>query len=252
MNLHWIEDEALAAGSIPASVDDIRALHQQGVRAILTLTEHPLMRFQGVDDALFDSLEIDYFHTPVDDYTAPSVEQASKATQFINQMKALGKPVYLHCAAGIGRTGTMLHAYYVMEGLNLEDAKEKVREAKSSSQFLMLSTVQRTFLEDLARQLNPNTVNVVDLWHLPVLPGVESEFVMAFKSGERWLMSAAGYVSHEMRRNSEQLSMYLVMIRWNTVQASQNFQDSAAYRAIERELQQYLLDDPLIEQYEQV
>ncbi len=252
MILHWIEDEALAAGAIPVSADDIRSLHQQGVRAILTLTEHPLMRFQGVDNTLFESLEIDYLHTPVDDFTAPTVEQASKATQFINQMKALGKPVYLHCAAGIGRTGTMLHAYYVMEGLNLEDAKEKVREAKPSSQFLMLSTIQRSFVEDLARQLNPNVVNVLDLWHLPVLPGVESEFVQAFKSAERWLMTAEGYVSHEMRRNSEQMSMFLVVIRWNSGHASETFLDSAAYRAIERELQQYLLDDPLIEQYEQV
>ncbi|MEQ8674989.1 MAG: dual specificity protein phosphatase family protein [Aggregatilineales bacterium] len=250
MKLHWIEDGTIGAGAVPVSVDDIRALHADGVRAILTLTEHPITRFDGVDAALFESLEIDYLHTPIDDHTAPTVTQASEGAQYINRMKALGKPVYVHCAAGIGRTGTMLHAYYVIEGLSLEDAKVKVREAKQSSQYILLSGVQQTFLEDLSRELNPSTQNVLDLWHVPVLPGAEAEFMKVFRRGERWLMDADGYIGYEVRRNAEQPSMYLLLIRWTSFNASEAFLESAGYRAMERSLQPFLMDDPLIERYE--
>ena len=72
--------------------------------------------------------------------------------QFINQMKAEGKPVLLHCHAGVGRTGTMLHAYYLAEGLSLEDAKAKVRAVKPTSQYLMLTEAQKAFLGEFAEK----------------------------------------------------------------------------------------------------
>ena len=68
-------------------------------------------------------------------------------------MKVEGRPVYLHCHAGVGRTGTMAHAVYLMSGMNLEDVKAKIKMTRPTSQFLMLSDVQKTFLENLAKEL---------------------------------------------------------------------------------------------------
>jgi protein-tyrosine phosphatase len=72
-------------------------------------------------------------------------------------MKAQGKPILLHCHAGSGRTGTMLHAYYLAEGLDLAEAKIKVRTRKPSSQFFMLSDAQKAFLETFAALDKENT-----------------------------------------------------------------------------------------------
>ena len=64
--------------------------------------------------------------------------------------KAQDQPVLVHCHAGLGRTGTMLHAYYLAEGYSLEEAKAKVKAGKPTSQFIMLSAAQKEFLEEFA------------------------------------------------------------------------------------------------------
>ena len=51
----------------------------------------------------------------------------------------------------------MLHAYYLAEGLDLAEAKIKVRTRKPSSQFFMLSDAQKAFLETFAALDKENT-----------------------------------------------------------------------------------------------
>lgn len=38
----WIVPNVLAAGPIPSSIAEINKLHAEGIRAIISLTEHPL------------------------------------------------------------------------------------------------------------------------------------------------------------------------------------------------------------------
>jgi protein-tyrosine phosphatase/predicted thioesterase len=149
MKIDWIEAGVLAASSIPVGVKDIEALHEQGIRAIVTLTEHPLTVQNEVNAVLFERLQITYLHVPVVDYHPPEDQQVWQVKNFIEQMQAQGQPVFIHCHAGVGRTGTMLHAYYLAKGLSLEDAKEKVRAGRRASAFLMLSDTQQAFLHNL-------------------------------------------------------------------------------------------------------
>ena len=150
MKINWIEPGAIAAAGIPLGVQDVQSLVAQGVRAIVTLTEHPLTVQESLTPQLLADLDVICLHAPIVDQYPPDLVTVQQTVQFINQMKAEDRPVLLHCHAGIGRTGTMLHAYYLLEGFSLTEAKAKVKAGKPTSQFIMLSHAQRAFLEALA------------------------------------------------------------------------------------------------------
>lgn len=145
-----MEAGVLAAGGIPIGQSDLEDLCAKGIRAILTLTELPITNQREITPELLAKSDVMVLHFPIIDQHPPEIERVAHALEFIDQMRAEGRPVYLHCAAGIGRTGTMLHAYYISQGFSLDQAKEKVKTHKLTSQFLMLSDTQRAFLEQLA------------------------------------------------------------------------------------------------------
>jgi protein-tyrosine phosphatase len=151
MDISWIVDGVLAASPLPKSDGDIRSLHQQGVRAILTLTERPLTARNDVSPDIFTKLGMTAKHIPVDDFTPPTAQQAEEAVAFIDQMEAEGKPVLVHCLAGQGRTGCVLHAYFLMKGHGLQDAKYQVSLKRPICHFEGLSDSQKAFVEHFAQ-----------------------------------------------------------------------------------------------------
>jgi len=153
MNVTWIEAGKLCAGGIPISRVDIQSLYTQGVRAIVTLTEYPLVEFEELTPELFTNLGMTLLHMPVRDRYAPSRAQAEQIAHFIDTMAGQNQPVYLHCHAGIGRTGAMLHSYYLLRGETLAEATARINGVRPESQYSRLTEVQRSFLEELAAAL---------------------------------------------------------------------------------------------------
>jgi atypical dual specificity phosphatase len=150
MQLDWIEDDVLAASSIPINLDDVRSLHDQGIRAIVTLTEHPLTIHKSITPDALKALDITYMHAAIPDGYAPDIPLAQAIVGFIEQMALERRPTFIHCHAGIGRTGTMLHCYYLAQGLSIDEASERVSKRRPACNFLNLSNAQRTFLEQFA------------------------------------------------------------------------------------------------------
>lgn len=71
---------------------------------------------------------------PVRDYTPPTMEQVEQFIQEIVDNKARGQATCVHCAHGLGRTGTMLACYFVSEhGDNPETAIDRIRKLRPGS-----------------------------------------------------------------------------------------------------------------------
>jgi len=160
VKIEWIEKNIIAASGIPIGEKDLRSLFEQGIRAIISLTEHPLTIQTEIGSDVFADIGLTYLHTPILDQHPPKSETIWKTIQFIDQMKEQHRPTLIHCHAGVGRTGTVIHAYYLAEGLSLEEAKAKVKKLRPSSQFLMLSDKQKAFLESFAKELMMKTGSV--------------------------------------------------------------------------------------------
>ena len=150
MKFDWIEDGVLAASPLPTSDADIESLYKQGIRVIVTLTERSLTAQGRISPGIFDRLGVERLHVPIDDMRAPTTEQADDVIAFIDKMQAEGKPVLIHCKVGQGRTGTLLHAYYLSKGYSLPDAKYQVSLRRPLCDFGQLAEVQRAFLEAFA------------------------------------------------------------------------------------------------------
>ena len=66
--------------------------------------------------------------------TAPDMDRIESAVDFINEQINNGQPVMVHCAAGMGRAGTILACYFVKyKKLTAEKAIEKIRNDRPGS-----------------------------------------------------------------------------------------------------------------------
>jgi protein-tyrosine phosphatase len=125
-NWNWIEEYEIVAGTIPKTPDDMIQLMDLGVRSVLSLTRRNPATYP--DMAVPFGL-VEHLHSPWPDCGLPDEQKMAFALGWMTGTKHADKwPIYVHCRGGVGRTGLMLMAYYVLiEDKSLDEAREILR-----------------------------------------------------------------------------------------------------------------------------
>jgi ADP-ribosyl-[dinitrogen reductase] hydrolase len=114
---YWVEPERLLAGAFPGHVDPayaaarIEALVALGIDLFVDLTEiGELPPYEALlpAGAARGGHPVRYLRFPIPDHGVPrDIRQMHEVLDELDKALATGRRVYLHCRAGIGRTGTV-------------------------------------------------------------------------------------------------------------------------------------------------
>ena len=125
-NFSWLINDKLAGSGMPTSTAELEWVIKKGVKSIVTMTEEPL------PESWIKNIK--YLHVPTEDLSAPDMEKIDTAVDFIHERIKNNEPTMVHCAAGIGRTGTILACYLIKyHDLSIKDAIDKVRKERPGS-----------------------------------------------------------------------------------------------------------------------
>lgn len=91
----------------------IKELLKEGIEADISLEEIRIDAPFGVKY---------YLWLPVKDHTAPTLLQFQIGVATINQLVKAKKRIYIHCEKGHGRAPTLVTAYLMTQGMELEEA----------------------------------------------------------------------------------------------------------------------------------
>ncbi|HET8524797.1 MAG TPA: dual specificity protein phosphatase family protein [Thermomicrobiales bacterium] len=107
--------------------EDLASLRAQGIGALLTLTE------EGLPDQALERHELIGLHIPIVDLQPPTPDEFRLALAFIDEQRAQGQRVAVHCLMGQGRAGSVLAAYLIRGGMTADDALAELRSAPARS-----------------------------------------------------------------------------------------------------------------------
>jgi hypothetical protein len=130
---YWVLPGQLLAGEYPGEVDPemtsrrIRALIRGGIRTFVDLTDEgevnedakviPAYRSILRQLSEEDSIQTTYANIPIEDRGVPSPWTLRCILDVVDRSIGDDNPVYVHCSAGRGRTGTVVGCYLKRHGM---------------------------------------------------------------------------------------------------------------------------------------
>jgi protein-tyrosine phosphatase len=151
--VNWITTQ-LAIGYAPRSHNDLDAIREQGITAIVNLCAECYDLCDSEKNAGFD-----VYSLPIPDEDAPALDDLGKALAWIENSIQSDKKVLVHCRFGIGRTGTFVAAYLMTKGHSLKGAIRKMKHTPS----IPMSRNQWDLLDRHAEKLGISKAGITEL-----------------------------------------------------------------------------------------
>jgi hypothetical protein len=138
---YWVLPGKLLAGEYPGRREEletrkrIQGLIQAGIRICIDLTKpgelEPSYREIFMEELSQCGHDGNYYHFPIYDFGIPSEEQLVRTLDKIDESIAGNQPVYVHCRAGIGRTGLVVGCYLARHGKTGDEPLMAIKQLRS-------------------------------------------------------------------------------------------------------------------------
>jgi protein-tyrosine phosphatase len=146
---YWVIPEKLLAGPYPGShnTEEARrrlgALLQCGIRRVINLMDEeeirqadpPFLPYAETLTCLGEEMgiQVSSIRMVIRDQDRPSPEVMNATLDEMERSIAAGRPVYVHCWGGRGRTGVVVGCHLVRRGLSGEEGLKRLDELRQSA-----------------------------------------------------------------------------------------------------------------------
>lgn len=137
---YWLVPGMLLAGEYPGTHGEAETRNKlakfldAGIRTFINLTEqHELSSYEHTLQSLAAErgIETTHIRQSIRDYGTPRERsQMISILATIRDEITAGRPVYVHCWGGIGRTGTVIGCWLVEQGLTGDEALQRIAELR--------------------------------------------------------------------------------------------------------------------------
>ena len=141
IDFSWIEKDKLAIGSLP-DLDDLIELERQNFKVVINLCEEPYHQ-----DYVSENF-VDYLHIPITDMGLPTYKNLRTFIRNLNFYERCGLKIFMHCHAGLGRSGTMAAIYLLTQGYSASLAINQTRKLRPGA---IETKQQELFVEQSGR-----------------------------------------------------------------------------------------------------
>ena len=137
----WVTPGAVLAGEYPTNWDSTSAklelLLDAGIRTFVDLTT-PDDRLRPYEPMLLElaserGFEVQHAAFPIPDLGVLDVEGYTPIIDFMAAEVDAGRPVYVHCWGGIGRTGTVIGCWLVRDGRTADEAVAEIARLRAGT-----------------------------------------------------------------------------------------------------------------------